>query len=487
MSTLRFFLAFSILLLSSCTPQAKPNPEPNPNVDDKEMELARKNLTRAMSMVAAAKTNYFTTTDYAMSRYYNPFTKKKSDEKASVWMYTSAIEAVNAILHGFVALKEAGDDSFYNNYFQTYKQILDELVENLKWYEGTFTLTSYTQTKEWTVYGVNRASSPHKAEVEGVMNVYDDQQWLTRELLESYKLTSDKKYLEKAEYLATYVLDGWDTTIEDNGQEHGGIVWGPGYYTKHSCSNGPFISPLVWLYEIYKDSDEETTYRYIGEKRARLTKTMKKSDYYLMYAEKVYDFMKSQLYNKTYGVYWDMLGAKGYGGDNIAYEYVDGVKYRGYNTIESPSGEFYSYNSGTMLSGAADLYRVTEKQNYLEDMTALCTRAFQYFAHKSTSKPDLYEYNITGFNNWFNGVLMRGWVDASAFYSNVSFNISTFQANLDYAWDNYLKDAMLPPSLLYGWNVFNFKNDVEGMFTFSFAAQYAVLAKWNITTKQNSL
>ena len=133
MSTLRFFLALSILLLSSCTPQAKPNPEPNPNVDDKEMELARKNLTRAMSIVAAAKTNYFTTTDYAMSRYYNPFTKKKSDEKASVWMYTSAIEAVNAILHGFVALKETGDDSFYNNYFQTYKQILDELVENLKW------------------------------------------------------------------------------------------------------------------------------------------------------------------------------------------------------------------------------------------------------------------------------------------------------------------------------------------------------------------
>lgn len=476
------YLVTSILMLCilSCKPASTDAPEPTPD-NTESIETAKKNLTRAMTLVAAAKTNYFNSTDCAMSRYYNPYTGKKSGELGSVWMYTSAIEAVNTILHGFASLKESGDPSFYNNYFNTYSRILSDLVDNLVYYEGTYTLTSYTQTREWTIYGVNRAGSPHNAQVDGILNVYDDQQWLIRELLEAYRLTGEDKYLSKAEYLAEYVLDGWDTTLSDDGSEHGGIVWGPGYYTKHSCSNGPFISPLVWLHEIYKDSDEEITYRYIGDKRQRLTKTMKKSEYYLMYARKVYDFQRTYLYRKTDGVYWDMLGAKGYGGDNVAYEMVDGVRYRGYNEMQSPTGTPYSYNSGTMLSGAADLYRVTGEAAYLNDMKSLSSSAFLYFAKKSSSIEGHYEYDVTGFNNWFNGVLLRGWVDVSTHYSNVELNISTFQDNLDYAWDIYLKDNMLPPSLLYGWNIIKSQNNVEAMFTFAYAAEYAVLAKWQLT------
>lgn len=208
---------------------------------------------------------------------------------------------------------------------------------------------------------------------------------------------------------------------------------------------------------------------------------MNKSDYYLMYAEKVYAFQRTHLYRRADGVYWDMLGAKGYNGDNIAYETVDGVKYRGHNTEESARGEAYSYNSGTMLSGAADLYRVTGDKQYLDDMTSLASSAFLYFAQKSTSKQGYYEYDVTGFNNWFNGVLLRGWVDVSAHYANVAVNIGTFQNNLDYAWKNYLKEDMLPANLLYGWNTIYSKNNIEAMFTFAYAAEYAVLAKWSLS------
>ncbi len=484
---LKAFLAFFIIPLSLCgcvacsKPQA-PDPGPDtPDAREETVELARTNLLRSMAMVSSARENYFSQSGQAMSRYYNPYTKVKSNEKGSVWMYTSAIEAVNSILHGLTALKEAGYDSFYNNYFTTFSSMLSSLVSNLEWYEGTYTLTSYTQTKEWTVYGVNRASSAGKAAVEGRENVYDDQQWLIRELIEAYKLTGEQQYLDKAEYLAGYVIDGWDTTLDSDGNEYGGIVWGPGYYTKHSCSNGPFISPLVWLSEVYQGKPDEVTYRYIGPDRQRLTRQMNKSEYYLMYAKKVYAFQRTHLYRRTDGVYWDMLGAKGANGDNIAYETVDGVTYRAHNAEQSATGEAYSYNSGTMLSGAADLYRVTSDKQYLDDMTALSTSAFLYFAHKSTSKEGYYEYDVTGFNNWFNGVLLRGWVDVSAHYSNVAVNIGTFQNNLDYAYENYLKDNMLPPNLLYGWNTTNSKNNVEAMFTFAFAAEYAVLAKWHLS------
>ena len=485
--TMRFIKllpAISVALLFSCNVPANGPQDPVCPDQDTEITRAKVNLSRSMALVNAAESHYFAGDELAMSRYYNPFTGSKSSEKGSVWMYTSAIEAVNSLLHGFVALKDAGDNSYYDRYFSSYSALLSDLVDQLVWYEGTYELTSYTQTKTWTVYGVNRASTPGKASVEGRENVYDDQQWLLRELIEAYRLTGETMYLEKAEYLASYVLDGWDTTLDAGGNEYGGIVWGPGYYTKHSCSNGPFVSPLVWLSEIYKGRTDEVEYRYIEKGGHRATRMMNKSEYYLMYAEKVYNFQRTRLYNKTYGVYYDMLGAKGAGGDNICYETVDGVRYRGHNVEEYAGGEAYSYNSGTMLSGAADLYRATGKQNYMDDMKSLSSSAFLYFAKKSTSVPNHYEYDVTGFNNWFNGVLLRGWVDVSAHYSNVSLNIGTFQSNLDYAYSKFLKEDTLPPSLLYGWNSSSSRNNVEAMFTFAYAAEYAVIAKWLLSNKK---
>ena len=105
---------------------------------------------------------------------------------------------------------------------------MTQLYDNLEYYAGTFTLTSYTQTKQWTVYGVNRGNDKGAAQVEGILNVYDDQMWLVRELLESYHITGEQRYLEKAEYLMEYVLDGWDCTLDEQGNPLGGITWAPG-------------------------------------------------------------------------------------------------------------------------------------------------------------------------------------------------------------------------------------------------------------------
>ncbi len=467
-------------LVSCEDPAGQPGNNGKPPVTGEisDSDLAKANLERSMNIISAARKAYFSDNGLAMSRYYNPYTGQKSHEKGSVWMYTSAIEAVNALLHGMAELKEQGEISLYNNNFDRYRKFLDELIANLEYYAGTYTLTSYTQTKEWTVYGVNRSGAMGYATVEGIANVYDDQEWLVRELIESYLLTGEKKYLEKAEYLAAYVIDGWDTTLDKNGVEHGGIVWGPGYYTKHSCSNGPFISPLVRLHEIYKDSQETIEYRYIDTDKSRRTMTMNKGEYYLMYAKKVYDFQRKNLYKKADGVYWDLLGARGFNGDNIAYETIDGVTYRANNEHMSPSGEAYSYNSGTMLSGAADLYGATGEQAYMDDMKLLSANTFRYFAKKSSKYPELYEYDVTGFNNWFNGVLMRGWVDVSAHYSNVGVQLASFQNNLDHAYGKYLKGGFLPSNLVHGWNMDESQNKVEAMFTFAYAAEYAVLAKY---------
>src|SRR5690606_17025522 len=149
----------------------------------------------------------------------------KSDERASVWMYTAGIEAVNAVLSGLNQAKEAGESKLYDSHYERYVQLLDDLYANADYYLGTFELVSYTQTKSWSVYAVDRVNQKGQANVTGILNVYDDQMWLIRELLDSYKLTGNSAYLEKAEYLTAYVLDGWDVTRDENGKENGGIPW----------------------------------------------------------------------------------------------------------------------------------------------------------------------------------------------------------------------------------------------------------------------
>jgi predicted alpha-1,6-mannanase (GH76 family) len=472
LSTCSFVL---LMLIAGCSDSPS---DPGPQNPD-EISIPQQNLIRAMELADKAVESHFTGDGMAMARYYNPYTKVRSEEKGSIWMYTSAIEAVNAILHALQAMKDHGEPELYNQHFGEYTELLYRLYQNADYYMGTFQLVSYTQTKEWSVYGVNRGGSKGSAQVSGVENVYDDQMWLVREMLEAYKLTGKTEYLEKAEYLTAYVLDGWDCTRDATGAERGGIPWGPGYVTKHACSNGPMVSPLVWLHELYKDKDDEITYRYIdpADKKTRVANSVQKSAYYLDFAKKIYAWQKNHLLRSD-GVYDDMRGGCSPGAPET--ETVDGTVYRKGITCADRVGPAITYNSGTMISGAADLYRVTGDNTYLEDGRDLADASFTYFAKLGQTKPEHYTYDISGFRNWFNGVLMRGYVDFYPAYEPAGTYIDSFQKNLDYGYDNYLYEGFLPTNLLVGWSREDAKNNTEGMFNFAFAAEYAVLARYEL-------
>jgi predicted alpha-1,6-mannanase (GH76 family) len=465
-----------LMTIAACSDTASEDGPVNP---PNEVSLSEQNLRRAIELTDNAVTAHFTGDGMAMARYYNPYTNVRSEEKGSIWMYTSAIEAVNAILHALEAQKEHGSATLYNEHFNKYTELLHKLYENADYYEGTFELTSYTQTKEWSVYGVNRGGSKGSAQVAGIQNVYDDQMWLVREFIEAYKATDNAEYLARAEYLTEYVLDGWDCTRDANGAERGGITWGPGYVTKHACSNGPIVSPLVWLHELYKDKNDEITYSYIdaADKQTRITTQVKKSDYYLDFAKRIYAWQKSQLLRGD-GVYDDMRGGCSPG--NPQTETVNGTTYRKGIACQDRVGPAITYNSGSMLSGGADLYRVTGDNIYLDDISKLSDASFQYFAKLGQTKDNYYTYDISGFRNWFNGVLMRGYVDVYEADGTVADYINSFQKNLDYAYDNFLYKGFLPTNLLVGWNRDNGKNNTEGMFNFAFAAEYAVLSQYEL-------
>ncbi len=59
-------------------------------------------------------------------------------------------------------------------------------------------------------------------------------------------------------------------------------------------------------------------------------------------------------------------------------------------------------------------------------------------------------------------MLERSYVDAAVAYPEAGVYAEAFQANLDYAYSNYLYNHMLPTNLLVGWNMERSKNNVEG-------------------------
>ncbi len=451
---------------------------------DDQSNLALRNLERAIGIIDTSLLFYFTGEDMAMSRFYNPLTKVRSKERASVWMYTSAIESVNAVLRSLTLAKENGHIDLYETNFARYTDLLAKLYSNADYYLGTFELTSFTQTKTWSVYAVDRVNQKGEANVGGVLNVYDDQMWLIRELLESYQLTSEVAYLQKAEYLTAYVLDGWDTTLDEKGKENGGIPWGPGYVTKHACSNGPLISSLVWLHEVYADKDTEIEYRHIDaqDHQTRTTIMKPKAVYYLDYAKKIYDWQYNNLRNGQ-GIYTDMMG--GCGDCKIVYEHIQGVRYRANTKLTEPVGEAYTYNSGTMLSGAVDLYRATRESKYLDDLKSLSEASFLNFAHLDKELPGYYSYDTEGFRNWFNGVLLRGFIDVYDNHIEAASAITSFQRNLDYGYSKFKNEGLLPTNLLKGWSDSHEGDGVEGMFQFTFAAEYALLARYEFENNIN--
>ncbi len=436
------------------------------------------NLIRAMELVDRSIEIYFSADGRSMYRFYNPDTKARPEEKASVWMYSASIEAVNAILNGLKAQKVKGDHALFDRHYKRYVDLLNQLHQNAAYYLGTFNLVSFTQTQDWTVYAVDRARDKGTANVMGVLNVYDDQMWMIRELIEAYHLTGKDTYLKEAEYLTAYVLDGWDCTLNDKGNENGGIPWGPGYVTKHACSNAPIISPLVWLHEIYKKKKDQITYKYIDakDKQSRRSKKLLKSDFYLDFAKRIYAWQKDHLLNSK-GIYDDMMGDC-YPDCTIAYEIVDGITYRKNTQLRKAVGTSFSYNSGTMISGAADLYRATRAQTYLEDGKKLTDASFQHFAKLGGQVPAYYSYASDGFNNWFNGILLKGFLQIYPVFEQAASYMDSFQQNLDYGYTHFLRSGLMPPDLLSGWHADQNKNNLEGMFMFAYATQYALLSQY---------
>lgn len=74
--------------------------------------LPEQNLLRAMQLTDAAVENYFEGNNMTLAEKYNPYTDAR-EGTGSVWVYTSCIEAVNAVIDGLKTLRDRGDATLY--------------------------------------------------------------------------------------------------------------------------------------------------------------------------------------------------------------------------------------------------------------------------------------------------------------------------------------------------------------------------------------
>lgn len=208
---------------------------------------------------------------------------------------------------------------------------------------------------------------------------YDDNGLVGIDYIDSYMVTGNERYLEKAKQVLTFILSGWSEDFD------GGVSWLEGVRDqKPACSNGKAMVLALKLYEATADP------------------------YYLETGKKFYNWIDKYLKDPENGVVWNSWST----------------------TAAAVSPDLYTYNTGTLLQAAVSLYRHTGDEKYLEDAKFLAEGSYKVFVkHNADGIP--YAENLP----WFYLVLFRGYHDLYDITGDSKY-VDEVLKGLDFAWDN---------------------------------------------------
>jgi len=217
----------------------------------------------------------------------------------------------------------------------------------------------------------------------------DDMEWLGIACLRAYGATNDIVYKEVAQELWDEVKKGWS---EVNG---GGIMWRIDTPNeKNACSNGPAAILAARLYDIDKNPED------------------------LEWAKKIYGWLRNTLVDPATGLVWDNIALKN-GETVINKDWI------------------FTYNQGTYIGAATELYELTKDKTYLDD--AVKTSKSIMTSPKVTSA-GLLKSEGQGDGGLFKGILVRYFTllvqqpdleenERSSFTNFLKFNAETFFTN----------------------------------------------------------
>lgn len=185
---------------------------------------------------------------------------------------------------------------------------------------------------------------------------YDDMEWNALAMLRAYKVTNDTKYKDAVLELWGYIKEGW------NDNAGGGITWKKGMeYSKNACSNGPAAILAARLYQEFGNEEDRE------------------------WAIRIYGWLKSTLVNTNTGAVWDNINS---------------------NTGEINKEWIFTYNQGTYIGSAVELYKIFNEKAYLNDAVKAADYTIGSLVENSVLKSE-----GTGDGGLFKGIFIRYFTD----------------------------------------------------------------------------
>lgn len=162
-------------------------------------------------------------------------------------------------------------------------------------------------------------------------NVFvDDMEWIVLAQIRLFEATGNRLYINKARQMYDeWIWPTWGP--EDEAPWFGGVTWKTDVEkSKNACSNGPAALIAARLYRFYEDAGFES-----GKNR----------EAYLNEAIKIYLWLKDNLFDRRTGAVYDHMNKTG----EIQRKWI------------------FTYNIGTFLGAAHELYLITKDEQYLAD------------------------------------------------------------------------------------------------------------------------
>ncbi len=282
--------------------------------------------------------------------------KNMPNQYSYLWPYSGTFSAVNALF-------EATQDTIYQSLLN--KKVLVGLEEYFDTRRVPEAYASY----------INTAPQSDR--------FYDDNIWLGIDFTDTYLITKENKYLQKAELIWKFIESGTDNKLG------GGIYWcEQKKASKNTCSNAP---GSVFALKLFQATQNKT---------------------YLNKGEQLYNWTKAQLQDSTDYLYFD----------NIA--------------LDGKIGKAkFAYNSGQMMQSASLLYQLTGKKEYLTDAQNIAKGCHNYFFMNYTPENTNAFKMIKKGDVWFTAVMLRGFIELYEIDHNKIY-LNSFNKSLDYAWEH---------------------------------------------------
>ena len=195
----------------------------------------------------------------------------------------------------------------------------------------------------------------------GLLNEFiDDMQWFGLANLRIWDITGEEEFLNNTHRLWEDIKTVW---WDD---EVGGFGWKRGQlYSRNACSNGPAAILAARMYQRFNDPAD------------------------LEYAKKAYNFVRDYLKCPKGGHIWD------------------GLKVLENGELEINKKWIFTYNAGTFIGAAVELFRITGDRQYLNDAEAVTAGSVSYFLDPATQ---IFKECGMGDGGLFRGILIRYWV-----------------------------------------------------------------------------